>query len=90
MKMISTLIFLTYWEAHKMNIRYAALAVILILAANTQVLAQSAGSSISLQYGTVQSAQEVQAESKHAGGALLGGIAGAVIAVTKVRTLCED
>ena len=63
-----------------MNIRYGALAAILILAANTQVLAQSAGSSVSLQYGTVKSAEQVQAKSKHAGGALLGGIAGAVIA----------
>jgi len=79
MKMISIL-FPNIWEAHKMNIRYGALAVIFILAANTQVLAQSAGSSVSLQYGTVQSAEEVQAESKHARGALLGGIAGAVIA----------
>jgi outer membrane lipoprotein SlyB len=48
--------------------------------ANTQVLAQSAGSSVSLQYGTVESVGTVQAQSRHARGAILGGIGGAVLA----------
>jgi hypothetical protein len=62
-----------------MNIRtIVAMATLLLLSA--QVSAQSAGSSVSLQYGTVTGAGQVNAEKRHAGGALLGGVAGAVIA----------
>lgn len=50
------------------------------LLGGTQLLAQSAGSSVSLQYGTVKDVEAVQAQSKHARGGLLGGVAGAVIA----------
>ena len=62
------------------NTGFGAIVVILFLSANTQVLAQSAGSSVSLQYGTISSVGEVQAAAKHTSGRLLGGIAGAVIA----------
>jgi outer membrane lipoprotein SlyB len=51
-----------------------------ILSAPATLPAQSAGSSISLEYGTVSAVSEVHAEKKHAGGALIGGIAGAAIA----------
>lgn len=54
--------------------------IILFLSASTQVLAQSAGNSVSLQYGTVSSVGVVQAAAKHTRGRLLGGIGGAVIA----------
>lgn len=56
-----------------MKTKYGMLVVMLILAANTQALVQSAGSSVSPQYGTVKSVEQVQAQSKHARGALLGG-----------------
>jgi len=57
----------------------------LILAAafligGTQLFAQSAGSSVSLQYGTVSAVGAVQAAAKHTSGRLIGGLAGAVIA----------
>jgi len=63
-----------------MKTGFAAIFAVLVLAANTQVLAQSAGTSVSLQYGTVESVEEVKAASRHARGGLIGGIAGAVIA----------
>jgi outer membrane lipoprotein SlyB len=62
-----------------MNIKTKVVVVPLLLL-SAQVSAQSAGSSISLQYGTVTGAGEVHAEKRHAGGALLGGVAGAAIA----------
>ena len=63
-----------------MNNIVGIMVFVLWVAASTHAVAQSAGSSISLQYGTVKSAAEVKAESRHAGGALLGGVAGAVLA----------
>ena len=63
-----------------MNTRVLLGITILLLVPGTQLFAQSSGSSVSLQYGTVKAAGEVQAESKHAGGALLGGVAGAALA----------
>jgi len=54
--------------------------VISLLCTSSLAQAQSAGSSVSLQYGTVTSVGEVQAAAKHTSGRLLGGIAGAVIA----------
>ena len=63
-----------------MNIRFGTTVALFVLVASTQALAQSAGSSVSLQYGTVESVETVQAQSKHARGAILGGIGGAVLA----------
>ena len=63
-----------------MNIQFVTTAALLVLVTSTQALAQSAGSSVSLQYGTVESVETVQAQSKHARGAILGGIGGAVLA----------
>jgi outer membrane lipoprotein SlyB len=63
-----------------MKIRLLIGTSILVSIFGNPVVAQSAGSSVSLQYGTVKAAGEVQAESKHAGGALIGGLAGAAIA----------
>ncbi len=63
-----------------MNTRALVGITVLLLVPGTQLFAQTSGSSVSLQYGTVEAVGEVQAESKHAGGALLGGVAGAVIA----------
>lgn len=64
----------------QMNIRFRAIIPALLLLVNTGVLAQSAGSSVSLQYGTVAAVEQVNAAPRHARGALFGGIAGAVIA----------
>ena len=61
-------------------LRFGVITVISLLTTSSQVLAQSAGSSMSLQYGTVSAVGEVQAAAKHTRGRLLGGIAGAVIA----------
>ena len=63
-----------------MNIRFGTLIAALFIIANTQALAQSAGSAVSLQYGTVASVEQVKAAPKHARGGLLGGVAGAVLA----------
>jgi outer membrane lipoprotein SlyB len=63
-----------------MNIRMHAVATVFFMVLSTQVLAQTAGSSVSLRYGTVKSVETVQAQAKHAKGALAGGLAGAVIA----------
>ncbi len=49
-----------------MNTRVLLGITILLLAPGTQLFAQSSGSSVSLQYGTVKAVGEVQAESKHA------------------------
>jgi outer membrane lipoprotein SlyB len=59
---------------------FGMIAVISLLCASSQALAQSAGNSVSLQYGTVSSVGQVQAAAKHTSGRLLGGIAGAVLA----------
>jgi hypothetical protein len=50
------------------NTGFGAIVVILFLSANTQALAQSAGSSVSLQYGTVSAVGQVQAAAKHRSG----------------------
>ena len=63
-----------------MNIRIQLVFVLFLLVLSTQALAQSAGSSVSLHYGTVKAVDVVQAESRHRRGALFGGLAGAVIA----------
>jgi outer membrane lipoprotein SlyB len=60
--------------------KFWMIVVISLLAVSTQALAQSAGSSVSLQYGTVSAVGQVQAAPKKTSGRLLGGIAGAVIA----------
>jgi outer membrane lipoprotein SlyB len=44
------------------------------------VLAQEAGQAVTLQYGTVESVKLVHNDGKRAGGAMIGGIAGAAIA----------
>jgi len=63
-----------------MIIRFQAISIAFLAVTSTQVFSQSAGSSISLQYGTVEAVEVVQAKSRHARGALLGGIGGAVLA----------
>ena len=64
----------------KLKTKYGIIIAGLSLVASTQVPAQSAGSSVSLQYGTISAVGEVQAAAKHTRGRLLGGLAGAVIA----------
>jgi outer membrane lipoprotein SlyB len=59
---------------------FGMIVVISLLCVSSQALAQSAGSSVSLQYGTVSAVGQVQAAPKKTRGRLLGGIAGAVIA----------
>jgi outer membrane lipoprotein SlyB len=63
-----------------MGIKTQSLACLFLTLCFSQAMAQEAGTSVSLQYGTVKTVGEVQAEAKHAGGALVGGIAGAAIA----------
>ena len=63
-----------------MNTRITSIVAATFLLGGTQLFAQSAGSSVSLQYGTVKAVEAVHAQSRHARGALFGGIAGAVIA----------
>ena len=63
----------------KLKTRYGIIIAGLFLAVSTQASAQSAGSSVSLQYGTISGVAEVNAAAKHRSGRLLGGIAGAVI-----------
>lgn len=64
----------------KLSSRLTIAVLVLLLVASANTLAQSAGSSVSIQYGTVSSVEEVQAARKHARGALIGGLAGAVLA----------
>jgi outer membrane lipoprotein SlyB len=64
----------------KLKTKYGIIIAGLFLATSTQAPAQSAGSSVSLQYGTISAVGVVQAAAKHRSGRLLGGIAGAVIA----------
>ena len=55
------------------------IVIVLLALTSTPVFSQTAGSSVSLQYGTVKSVEVVQAKSRHARGALVGGLAGAVL-----------
>ena len=64
----------------KMNIKTNLIVAATFLLGGTQLFAQSAGSSVSLQYGTVTAVGEVNAAAKHTSGRLIGGIAGAAIA----------
>ena len=63
-----------------MNTRINLIVAATFLLGGSQLFAQSAGSSVSLQYGTVKAVETVQAQSRHARGAVLGGIGGAVLA----------
>ena len=63
-----------------MNTRINLFVVTTFLLGGTQLFAQSAGSSVSLQYGTIKAVEVVQAQSRHARGAVVGGLAGAVLA----------
>ena len=63
-----------------MNIKTNLIIAVAFLLGGTQLFAQSAGSSVSLQYGTISAVGEVQAAAKHTSGRLIGGIAGAAIA----------
>ena len=62
-----------------MSIKTNLIVATAFLIGGTQLFAQSAGSSVSLQYGTVKAVEAVQAQSRHARGALVGGVAGAVL-----------
>jgi outer membrane lipoprotein SlyB len=54
-------------------------AVVILMNCSTAT-AQQAGEMVSIQYGTVSAAQEIQAKARHGGGALLGGVVGGVVA----------
>ena len=57
-----------------MSIKTNLIVAATVLLGETQLFAQSAGSSVSLQYGTVKAVEILQAQSRHARGAVLGGI----------------
>ena len=61
------------------SIGITALAVVVVFAGGA-VLAQQAGDSVTLQYGTVESMKLVQNSGKRAAGTAVGGLAGAAIA----------
>jgi outer membrane lipoprotein SlyB len=67
-------------EYQVMKRYFEILTVVLMLTATTHTSAQTSGNSVSLQYGTVKAVESVQAQSRHARGAILGGIGGAVLA----------
>lgn len=62
-----------------MSIRFPGIFIIFLTAVSTQAFSQSAGNSVLLQYGNVEAVDVVQAKSRHARGALIGGIGGAVL-----------
>jgi outer membrane lipoprotein SlyB len=49
-------------------------------------MAETAGTTTSIQYGVVQSAQTISKDSRHAGGALVGGLVGALVGGRRHRT----
>ena len=59
---------------------YFSLLVGTMLLAGDVVLAQQAGQSVMLQYGTVEAVKTVHDDGKRAGGTMVGGLAGAAIA----------
>jgi len=63
-----------------MNPIYRLLVVSIMLFGGSVVLAQQAGQSVMLQYGTVEGVRVVQDDGKRAGGTAVGGLAGAAIA----------
>ena len=63
-----------------MKIIYLSLFISTMVFAGSVVLAQEAGQSVMLQYGTVEAVKTVHDDGKRAGGAVVGGLAGAAIA----------
>lgn len=61
------------------NLRLASLCTSLILLLGGQVAAQAADSIVSIHYGVVEQVQTIEKETQHAGGALIGGLMGAMI-----------
>ncbi len=59
---------------------YVALLVSTMVFAGDVALAQQAGQSLMLQYGTVEGVKTVHDDGRRAGGTMLGGLAGAAIA----------
>jgi len=59
---------------------YRSLVVIIMVFGGSVVLAQEAGQSVMLQYGTVEGVKIVQNDGKRAAGTAFGGLAGAAIA----------
>ena len=59
---------------------YRSLMVITMIFGASVVLAQQAGQSVTLQYGTVEGVKIVQNDGKRAAGTAIGGLAGAAIA----------
>lgn len=63
-----------------MNAIYRSLVVSIMVFGGSVVLAQVAGQSVMLQYGTVEAVKIVQNDGKRAAGTAVGGLAGAAIA----------
>lgn len=63
-----------------MNMFYRSLVVSIMVLGGSVVLAQEAGQSVMLQYGTVEAVKVVQNDGKRAAGTAFGGLAGAAIA----------
>jgi hypothetical protein len=63
-----------------MKILLRVLAISGLLLSGFNAHAQTAGASVSLQYGTVEDIQTVQAKGTRAAGTMLGGLGGAIIA----------
>ncbi len=66
-----------------MNIR------LLVLGATIScfLLSESHAQSITIQYGTVESVDTVEKDAKHAGGALAGGLMGALTTVAQASSI---
>ena len=69
-----------------MNIKVTGLSAGVLLILSTGAIAQS-GSYVSIQYGAVQNVATTTTDSKHAGGALMGGLIGAAIGGPRHRGL---
>jgi outer membrane lipoprotein SlyB len=63
-----------------MKILLRMLAVSGLLLSASVAHAQAAGASVSLQYGTIEGVERVQAQGKRAAGTMIGGLAGGIIA----------
>jgi outer membrane lipoprotein SlyB len=64
----------------KMRTIFVSLLVSTMVLVGSVALAQQAGQSVLLQYGTVEGVKIVHDDGRRAGGAVIGGIAGAAIA----------
>ena len=67
------------------NLRLVSLCTSLILLLGGQVAAKAATSISSIHYGVVEQVQSIDKETKHASGALVGGLMGALIGPKRHR-----